>query len=155
MLSCARFLRNRARELLERDALKALDVCVLVKRAHSMSIAARSSYTSSRSWLFLLLVSLSLFADSLFLSAGPLTLSAFSASLFLRLPCPSVLSRLSRRLPYLLSPQPQLVQASALYIMGAFGQLVTSQKVTSVVLLALAAPFVHSRLNHRQLVAHA
>ena len=43
---------------------------------------------------------------------------------------PSVQSRLSRWPPFLLSPQPQLVQALASYIMEAFGQLLTTQKVT-------------------------
>ena len=126
MLSCARLLCNRARELLERDALEALDVCVLVEIAHHVHCRPLFIY-ELENWLFSLLVSLSLSlsADSVLLSAGPLTLPAFSASLFLRLPWPSVLSRLPRRLPSLLSPQSQLVKASALYtrIMEAFGLL--------------------------------
>ena len=60
-------------------------------------------------------------------------LHCFSLSLSLSLSassCPSVKYRFPRRLPPLLSPQPQVVQASASYIMEKFGQLVTSQRGT-------------------------
>ena len=124
MSSCARFLCNRARELLEREALEALDVCVLVEITHHVHRCPLFIYELEE--LALLIARFSLSADSLFLSAGPLTLPAFSVTLFLRLHWPSVLSPLPRRLPPLLSPQPQLVQASALYIMVTNGGIWTT-----------------------------
>ena len=84
---------------------------------------------------------------SLSLSAGFLCVS-----LFMQI-WPCVQSRLPRRPPPLLSPQPLLVQASASYIMKAFGQLVTSQKV--IIPTLFQSPFMHSWHNHRQLVHRA
>ena len=85
-LSCARLLCNRARELLERAALKALDVGLLEEIA--LHIHRRALFIYELEQLaFIARVSLSLSAGSLFLSArclflsaGPHTLPAFSAT---------------------------------------------------------------------------
>ena len=91
MLSCTRFC-NRARELLERAALEALDDGELVERAHHVHRRALF-ITSSSSWL-LLLVSLPLFADSLFsLPAPSLPLSLSLCRLSLRFPLCHFLGR--------------------------------------------------------------
>ena len=124
VLSYARFLCNNARELLERDALKALDVGVLVEIAHHVHRRTLFIYELEQ-LAFIARVTLSL------------SLSAFSASFSL---CDfgRASSWLPRRPPPLLLPQPKLVQASASYklIMEAFGQLVTQKMISRTPLLA-------------------
>ena len=87
-LSCARLLCNRARELLERAALKALDVGLLEEIALHIHCRALFIYELEQlAFIARVSLSLSLSASSLFLSArclflsaGPHTLPAFSAT---------------------------------------------------------------------------
>ena len=50
MLSCARFLCNRARELLERAALEALDVGGLVEIQIALNVTSELSYYVLYEW---------------------------------------------------------------------------------------------------------
>ena len=59
VFSCVRFLCNRARELLKRDALEALDVAVLVEIAHHVLRCALCIYELEK-LAFIARVSLSL-----------------------------------------------------------------------------------------------
>ena len=116
MLSYARFLCNRARELLERDALKAIDVCVLVEIAHHVHRRPLFIYELEELARFIARLSLSLCRLPLSLcrsshSAGFLCVSFSTTSLAERF---CLVFRVGF---HIFSRQPQLVQASALYIM--------------------------------------
>ena len=91
ILSCARFLCNRARE---RAALEALDVGVLVEIALHGHRRALFIYEFEQ-LAFIVRVTLS--AGPLTLSAGPLTVPAFSVFLSL---CVPLSLALSLRLPW-------------------------------------------------------
>ena len=77
VLSCAHFLCNRARELLECDALEALDVAVLVEIAHHVHRRALFVYELEQ---LAFIAHLPLFADSLLLCRLPLSLCRSSHS---------------------------------------------------------------------------
>ena len=90
-MSCARFLGNRAGELLERDPLEALDVCVLVEIAHHIHHRALFIYELEQLALFIARFSLSLSLPTPFFSLPVLSLCRLSLSLlFYELPWPSV-----------------------------------------------------------------
>ena len=161
MLSCTRFLCNRARELLERDALEALDVCVLVEIAHNVHRRALFKYELKQLALLIprFSLSLSLSADSLFLSAvshsaGFLCVSLSTTSLAERL----VSSSVSASTYSLASASPcssfgfiYFTYNGGLWTTCNFSKSYFSRTTRT----RLAAPFVHSRLNHRQLVHRA